>query len=250
MEFKKDIEDLKQINKNNANAEQCQDDINIETQENESNEKLPTTFEDAKNKALAEFKPKYNHSKTMYENGKDIARTIGLSEALKDNEFIDEIADAAKEEIKTDIDTDKKNSEKQNQDAFYKKHSPVLKFARMKEPCDIHLMKCTFVIAVIPYILSMVIGEIFNLIIKCFEAVNDLFNAIIGVPEYLTNEETGELLRDNDGNLITKNVKVNLLTKIIFWFCFTMICLVIVLAIIRSLTGFDIVQALKNLING
>lgn len=250
MELKKDIEELKQDVEVNIDVKQ--DSIETPTQETpQDNNKLPvTTFEDAKNQALAEFKPKYDHTKTMYENGKDIVRTIGLSEALKDDKFIGEVAEGAKKEIATDIDTDKKGAEKRNQDAFYKKHSPVLKFARMKESCDINLMKWTFAIAVIPYILSMIVGEVFNLIIRCFEAINDLFNAIIGIPEYLTNKETGELVLDDKGNPITKNVKVNLLTKIIFWFCFVMICLVVILAIVRGLTGFDVVQAIKNLIQG
>lgn len=246
MDFKSEFEEIKNDIDNSNIENENKNANNVPTTTNNT----PTTFEDAKNQALAEFKPKYDHTKTMYENGKDIVRTIGLSEALKDDKFIGKVAEGAKEEIATDIDTDKKGAEKRNQDAFYKKHSPVLKFARMKESCDINLMKWTFAIAVIPYILSMIVGEVFNLVIRCFEAINDLFNAIIGIPEYLTNKETGELVLDDKGNPITKNVKVNLLTKIIFWFCFVMICIIVVLAIVRGLTGFDVVQAIKNLIQG
>lgn len=244
MDLKSDLEEIKQDIVHQENQE-----LQVANQEEPTNN-VPTTFEDAKNQALAEFKPKYDHTKSMYENGKDIVRTIGLNEALKDNGFIGEVAEGAKKEIRTDLDTDNKKSEKENQDAFYNKHSPVLKFARMKESCDINLMKWTFAMAVIPYILSMVIGEIFNLIIRCFEAINDLFNAIIGIPEYLTNKETGELVLDDKGNPLIKSTKVNLLTKIIFWFCFVMLCIITIIAIVRGLTGFDIVKAIKNLLNG
>ena len=130
-------------------------------------EQKPKTFEEAKNQALAEFKPKYDASKTMYENGKDIAQTIGISEALKDDEFLGEIKEGAKESIRTDMDTDQKNAEIKNQEAFYKKHQPVLEFARMKEPCSLALMKWTYGFAVIPFMFAMIIGELFNLIKSC-----------------------------------------------------------------------------------
>lgn len=249
MDLKKEFEEIKQelCSENKAEVDEQPNDA-MQVQETSNN--TPVTFEDAKNQALAEFKPKYDHTKSMYENGKDIVRTIGLNEALKDDKFIGEVAEGAKKEIKTDIDTDQKDADKRNQKSFYDKHKPVLSFARMKEPCDLSLMKWTYAIAVIPYILSLIVGEIFNLIIRCFEAINDLFNAIIGIPEYYINKETGELVLDDKGNPITKTVKVNLLTKIIFWFCFVMICLVTVFAVVRGLTGFDIVQAIKNLLNG
>lgn len=227
MEFRKELEKIK---------------------ESENKQDL-SSFEEAKNQALAEFRPKYDEKKSMYENGKDIARTIGLNEALKDANFINRMKEGSQKEIETDLDTDQKNAEIENQKAFYKKHKPVLSFARMEEPCGLSLMKWTFAIAVVPYILSLIVGEIFNLIAKFFECINSLFNAIIGIPEYLTNKETGELVLDEKGNPITKGVKVNLLTKIIFWFVFVLLCLVIVFAIVKAVTGFDIINSIKNLIS-
>lgn len=244
MEFKKDLEQIKQ---DVDGATETQNDNNLPAT---SNNNAPTSFEDAKNQALAEFKPKYDTSKTMYENGKDIARTIGINEALKDGEFLNEMKEGAKENIRTDIDTDQMNADIEKQNAYYKKHKPVLSFARMKEPCDLSLMRWTYAFAVVPYIISLVIGGFFNLIGKFFECINELFNAIVGTPEYLINSTTGELVLDDKGNPIPKTVRVNLLTKIIFWLCFVMLCLVILFAIVKGVTGFDIISAIKNLIHG
>lgn len=208
----------------------------------------PKTFEEAKNEALAEFKPTYDASKTMYENGVDIAKTIGISEALKDNDFLGEVKEGAKENIRTDMDTDQKNAEIKNQEAFYKKHQPVLEFARMKEPCSLPLMKWTYGFAVIPFMIAMIFGEFFNLIKTILDCINTLFNAVLGQPEYLLDEE-GNPVKDDHGRYITKKVRVNLLTKIIFWFAFVIIALVIVFAVIKGITGFDIIQAIKSLVN-
>lgn len=211
-------------------------------------EQKPKTFEEAKNQALAEFKPKYDTSKTMYENGKDIAQTIGISEALKDDDFLGEIKEGAKESIRTDMDTDQKNAEIKNQEAFYKKHQPVLEFARMKEPCSLALMKWTYGFAVIPFMFAMIVGELFNLIKSILDCINTLFNAVLGTPEYLLDEK-GNPVKDDKGRFITKKVRVNLLTKIIFWFAFVLLSLVIIFAVVRGITGFDIVQAIKDLVN-
>lgn len=211
--------------------------------------KTPKTFEEAKDQALAEFKPKYDTSKSMYDNGKDIARTIGLSEALKDDEFLGEVKEGAKKNIRTDMDTDQKDAEIKNQEAFYKKHQPVLEFARMKEPCSLPLMKWVYGFAVIPFMFAMIIGELFNLIKSILDCINTLFNAVLGTPEYLLDEK-GNPVKDDKGRFITKQMRVNLLTKIIFWFAFVLLSLVIIFAIVKGITGFDIVQAIKSLIGG
>lgn len=250
MELKKDIEELKQDVEVNIDVKQ--DSIETPTQEtSQDNNKLPvTTFEDAKNQALQNFKPTYDSTKSMFENGKDIARTIGVSEALKDDDFIEEMKRGAQKNIRTDMNTDQNDADTKNQASYYKKYKPVLKFAKMDEPCNLSLMKWTFVFAVIPYILKLIIGGIGNVIKSFFEAINDLFNSIIGIPEYVTNPNTHELILDDKGNPITKNVKVNLLTKIVFWFLFATICVTIIFAIVKGVTGFDIVQSIKNLIQG
>lgn len=212
-------------------------------------ENKPKTFEEAKDKALAEFKPKYDNTKSMYENGKDIAKTIGLSEALKDDEFLGEVKESAKKNIRTDMDTDQKDAEIKNQDAFYKKHQPVLEFAHMKEPCSLPLMKWTYGFAVVPFMFAMIIGELFNLIKNILDCINTLFNAVLGTPEYLLDEQ-GNPVKDDKGRYITKKMRVNLLTKIIFWFAFVLLSLVIIFAVVKGITGFDIIQAIKNLISG
>ena len=204
---------------------------------------------DAKNQALQNFKPTYDTTKTMYENGKDIARTIGLNEALKDDKFLNEMKEGAQKEIRTDIDTDQKDAEIRNQEKFYKKHLPVLLFARMKEPCGLSLMKWTYAFAVIPYMVSLIIGGLFSLIAMIFSSLNDLFNTIVGSPEYYTNNQ-GELVLDKNGKPITKNVRVNLLTKILFWFLFVVASILIIFAVVKGLTGFDVIGELKNLISG
>ena len=245
------------------NLQKDLDEIKIEVREEIKNETSETmspaplveqplnsnSFEDAKNQALAEFKPKYDTNKTMYENGKDIARTIGLNEALKDNKFLNEMKEGAQREIRTDIDTDQKDAEIRNQEKFYKKHLPVLLFARMKEPSGLSLMKWTYAFAVVPYMISLIIGGLFSLIAMIFSSLNDLFNTIVGSPEYYTNNQ-GELILDKNGKPITKTVKVNLLTKILFWFLFVVGSILIIFAVIKGLTGFDIIGELKNLVRG
>lgn len=242
MELQKDSDEIK--NEQQSNVEQ-------EISENRSPVAVPNSnsFEDAKNQALAEFKPKYDTTKTMYENGKDIARTIGLNEALKDDKFLNEMKEGAQKEIRTDIDTDQKDAEIRNQEKFYKKHLPVLLFARMKEPSGLSLMKWTYAFAVIPYMVSLIIGGLFSLIAMIFSSLNDLFNTIVGAPEYYTNNQ-GELILDANGKPITKTVKVNLLTKILFWFLFVIASILIILAVIRGLTGFDVIGEIKNLVRG
>lgn len=235
MDFKEEFEEIKK-------------DI-AENEENKVSKIQPATFEDATKQALAEFKPKYNHDKTMYENGKEIVRTIGLNKALQDDGFIEEVAEGSKKEIRKDMDTDKKKAEIENQKAFYEKHKPVLLFARMKEPGGLALMKWTFGFTIVFYMISLVIGGIGNLIIKAFDCINDLFNSIVGIPQYYTNSN-GELVLDENGKPIAKSVKVNLLTKIVFWFGFVILSAVIILAIVKSLTGFDVVQAIRNLVSG
>lgn len=226
-------------------------DIENENKEQETkNAPVPKTFEDATNQALAEFKPKYDHNKTMYQNGKEIVRTIGLNKALQDDDFIEEVAEGSKDEIRNDMDADKKESEIKLQETFYRKHKPVLRFARLDEHCSLPLMKWMFAITVVPFIISLIAGAIGSLIIKAFHTINDIFNAIVGVPEYHTNKETGDLLLDENGKPIPKKVRVNLLTKILFWFGFVILCAVIVLAVVKSLTGFDVVQAIRNLVSG
>lgn len=242
MELQKDLDEIK--NEQQSNVEQ-------EISENRSPVAVPNSnsFEDAKNQALAEFKPKYDTTKTMYENGKDIARTIGLNEALKDDKFLNEMKEGAQKEIRTDIDTDQKDAEIRNQEKFYKKHLPVLLFARMKEPSGLSLMKWTYAFAVIPYMVSLIIGGLFSLIAMIFSSLNDLFNTIVGAPEYYTNNQ-GELILDANGKPITKTVKVNLLTKILFWFLFVIASILIILTAIRGLTGFDVIGEIKNLVRG
>lgn len=235
MDFKDDLKQLKQANQN----------VPVKAE----NKPAVTSFEEAKDKALSEFKPQYDTNKSMYENGKDIVKTIAVNEALKDEEFVGEIKTDVQENIKTDLDTDKKKSQFENQGAFYKKHKPVLMFARMKEPSDLALMKWTYGFAVVPYFISLIIGGIFSLVAMFFESINALFNSIIGVPEYLT-DKNGELIKDSQGNLITKNVKVNLLTKIVFWTAFAIMCLIIVLSVVKGITGFDVIKAIKKLVNG
>ncbi len=252
MDLKKDFEEIKKnIDSENIDnqAEVTNNNQQLQNIPEQPVNNAPTTFEDAKNKALAEFKPTYDTSKSMYENGKDIARTIAVSEALKDDDFINEMKEGAQENIRTDMDTDQKKAEIENQNAFYKKHKPVLMFARMKEPCDLSLMKWAYGFAVVPYILSLIVGGGFSLIAMFFESINALFNSIMGIPEYLT-DKNGELIKDNQGNFVTKNVKVNLLTKIVFWALFAFMCLVIIFAVIKAFTGFDIIQSIKTLVNG
>lgn len=242
MNLQKDLDEIKN---------EVQEEIKQETSENMSPAPVAASnsFEDAKNQALAEFKPKYDTTKTMYENGKDIARTIGLNEALKDDKFLNEMKEGAQKEIRTDIDTDQKDAEIRNQEKFYKKHLPVLLFARMKEPCGLSLMKWTYAFAVIPYMVSLIIGGLFSLISMIFSSLNDLFNTIVGSPEYYTNNQ-GELVLDKNGKPITKNVRVNLLTKILFWFLFVVASILIIFAVVKGLTGFDVIGELKNLISG
>ena len=246
MNLQKDLDEIKN---------EVREEIKNETSETMSPAPLveqplnSNSFEDAKNQALAEFKPKYDTNKTMYENGKDIARTIGLNEALKDNKFLNEMKEGAQREIRTDIDTDQKDAEIRNQEKFYKKHLPVLLFARMKEPSGLSLMKWTYAFAVVPYMISLIIGGLFSLIAMIFSSLNDLFNTIVGSPEYYTNNQ-GELILDKNGKPITKTVKVNLLTKILFWFLFVVGSILIIFAVIKGLTGFDIIGELKNLIRG
>lgn len=246
MNLQKDLDEIKN---------EVREEIKNETSETMSPAPLveqplnSNSFEDAKNQALAEFKPKYDTNKTMYENGKDIARTIGLNEALKDNKFLNEMKEGAQREIRTDIDTDQKDAEIRNQEKFYKKHLPVLLFARMKEPSGLSLMKWTYAFAVVPYMISLIIGGLFSLIAMIFSSLNDLFNTIVGSPEYYTNNQ-GELILDKNGKPITKTVKVNLLTKILFWFLFVVGSILIIFAVIKGLTGFDIIGELKNLVRG
>lgn len=242
MNLQKDLDEIKS---------EVQEETKQETSENMTPAPVPTSnsFEDAKNQALAEFKPKYDTTKTMYENGKDIARTIGLNEALKDDKFLNEMKEGAQKEIRTDIDTDQKDAEIRNQEKFYKKHLPVLLFARMKEPCGLSLMKWTYAFAVVPYMVSLIIGGLFSLIAMIFSSLNDLFNTIVGSPEYYTNNQ-GELVLDKNGKPITKNVRVNLLTKILFWFLFVVASILIIFAVVKGLTGFDVIGELKNLISG
>lgn len=244
MNLQKDLEEIKNDVQEETEKETCEQVAPVV----DNLAPAPTSFEDAKNQALAEFKPTYDKSKSIYENGKDFARTIGLSEALKDQDFIDEMKEGSKKELKTDMDTDQKKAELENQRAFYNKHKPVLQFARMKEPGGLSLMKWTFAFTIVFYMLSLVIGGIGNLIIKTFDCINDLFNSIVGIPQYYTNSN-GDLILDKDGKPIAKSVKVNLLTKIVFWFVFTILALVIVFAIVKGLTGFDIVTAIRNLFN-
>ena len=242
MNLQKDLSEIKN---------EVREETKQETSENTPATPVPisNSFEDAKNQALAEFKPKYDATKTMYENGKDIARTIGLNEALKDDKFLNEMKEGAQKEIRTDIDTDQKDAEIRNQEKFYKKHLPVLLFARMKEPCGLSLMKWTYAFAVIPYMVSLIIGGLFSLIAMIFSSLNDLFNNIVGSPEYYTNHQ-GELVLDKNGKPITKTVKVNLLTKILFWFLFVVASILIILAVIKGLTGFDVIGEIKNFIRG
>lgn len=246
MNLQKDLDEIKN---------EVREEIKNETSETMSPAPLveqplnSNSFEDAKNQALAEFKPKYDTNKTMYENGKDIARTIGLNEALKDNKFLNEMKEGAQREIRTDIDTDQKDAEIRNQEKFYKKHLPVLLFARMKEPSGLSLMKWTYAFAVVPYMISLIIGGLFSLIAMIFSSLNDLFNTIVGSPEYYTNNQ-GELILDKNGKPITKTVKVNLLTKILFWFLFVVGSILIIFAVVKGLTGFDVIGELKNLVRG
>lgn len=242
MNLQKDLDKIKN---------EVQEETKQETSENMSPATVPTSnsFEDAKNQALQNFKPTYDTTKTMYENGKDIARTIGLNEALKDDKFLNEMKEGAQKEIRTDIDTDQKDAEIRNQEKFYKKHLPVLLFARMKEPCGLSLMKWTYAFAVLPYMVSLLIGGLFSLIAMIFSSLNDLFNTIVGSPEYYTNNQ-GELVLDKNGKPITKNVRVNLLTKILFWFLFVVASILIIFAVVKGLTGFDVIGELKNLVSG
>ena len=206
------------------------------------------TFDEAKDKALAEFKPTYDASKSMYENGKDIAKTIGIREALKDDKFLDEVKEGAKENIRTDMDTDQKNADIKNQEAFYKKHQPVLEFAGQQEPCSLALMKWIFVFAVVPFMVKLIFVECVNLVKAVLDCVNKLFNAVLGTPEYLLDDK-GNPIKDDKGRYITKKMRVNLLTKVVFWFAFVLLSLVIIFAVVKGITGFDIVQAIKDLVN-
>ena len=109
-------------------------DLDGKIQKIEEEKNLPVdkdSFQDATDKALASFKPTYDNNKSMYENGKDVARTIGVRDALEDASFRDENKERAKKNIRIDSDTDQLKSEVERQEQLYRKLEPVLKFAKM-----------------------------------------------------------------------------------------------------------------------
>ena len=64
-------------------------------------EQLPVSqdFEQATQQVVANFKPNYDNKKTMYENGKDLIKTVGIRDALNDEDFRQENKEKVKENI-------------------------------------------------------------------------------------------------------------------------------------------------------
>lgn len=216
--------------------------------ENEGNE-LPLKQEKAPTQELAEFKPTYDKNKSMYENGKDFAKTMGIRDALEDDSFREENKEKVKQNLRTDANTEQIKSEIEEQKQIYNKLAPVLKFAKMEEPCDKKLMIITYAFSLIPYCLHMVLSGIFNLIASFFSGVNILFNNIFGVQEYL-RDENKKLILDDRGKPIPNGARVNLLTKILFGIIIGFIGLLLLSGIANALTGFDLIGVIKNAVTG
>lgn len=222
--------------------------------EEEKNNNVPMKvdeqdFKKATQQALSEFKPIYNNSKSLYENGKDFVKTIGIRDALEDDAFREENKEKAKQNIRTDTNTEQIRSEIEEQKQLYNKLEPVLKFARMMEPCDKRLMWLTYGFSLLPFCLFMIISDIFNLIGGIFTGLNGLFNSIFGVTEYLKDGE-GKLVLDEKKRPIPNGAKINLLTKIMFSVLIIFISLLILFGMIKALTGFDILSAIREFIVG
>ena len=207
------------------------------------------SFKKATQQALEEFKPTYNNSKSLYENGKDFVKTIGLRDALEDDKFREENKEKAKQNIRIDTNTEQIKSEIEEQKQLYNKLEPVLKFARMMEPCDKHLMWITYGFSLLPFCLCLVISDIFNLIGGVFTCLNSLFNSIFGVTDYLKDGE-GKIVLDEKKRPIPNGARINLLTKILFSVIITFISLLILFGMVKAITGFDILAAIRSFITG
>lgn len=214
-------------------------------QQKEENLPVSQDFEQATQQVVANFKPTYDNKKTMYENGKDLIKTVGIRDALDDEDFRQENKEKVKENIRTDTKTEQIKSEVEQQKELYKKYEPVLRFAKMKEPCDCKLMKRTYAWAIVPYCLYMFFSCVFNLIGGIFQSINDLFNSIFGVVTYLKDKD-GKLVLDDKGKPVPNGAKINLLTKILFGVIIGFIALLLVSGIITALTGFNLIETIKH----
>lgn len=208
---------------------------------------ITRTFEDAKNNVLENFKPQYDKDKSIYENAKDVVKTIAVGEAIKDDKFTGDMTKRVQTNIKTDQDTDQIESDIKKQNAYYKQHLPVLQFAKMKEPANLTFMKWVYFIAVVPYMLSLIIQGAFNLVSSVFSGLNDLFNMVFGIPQYLLDDK-GNLILDEYKKPYLTSVKINIVTKIIFICALVIIGILIIFALVKGLIGFDIIQYFKDLI--
>lgn len=227
-------------------------DLDGKIQKIEEEKNLPVdkdSFQDATDKVLASFKPTYDNNKSMYENGKDVARTIGVRDALEDESFRDENKERAKKNIRIDSDTDQLKSEVERQEQLYRKLEPVLKFAKMMEPCDMRLMWITYGFTLVPYCLYMIIHGLFNLISGIFSGLNILFNSIFGTTEYLRDGD-GKIVLDDKKRPIPSGTKVNLLTKILFGVIVGFVGLLILCGIIQVFTGFNLIDVIRKAVTG
>ena len=220
-----------------------------EKQKQETNNNLPAEKTEIPTQELAEFKPTYDKNKSMYENGKDFAKTMGIRDALEDDTFRQENKEKVKQNLRTDANTEQIKSEIEEQKQLYNKLAPVLRFARMEEPCDKKLMVITYGFSLIPYCLNMIISGLFNLIASFFAGLNVLFNNIFGSQEYLRDKDK-KLILDDKGKPIPSGAKVNLLTKILFSVIIGFIGVLLICGIVNAFTGFDFIGFIKNAVTG
>lgn len=196
--------------------------------------------------AVSEIKPSIDKNKTLYENAKDFAKTGGLVDALKDEDFRQENKESAKENLRVDLQTENISSKSKLANEYYNERKPVLKFMRQKEYCDIQLMKWLYRVGVVPFFIVAVIGSVFSIIGALFEGLNELFNMIFGEQVYL-KDNNGNLSKDEHGKPIIETVKVNLLTKVLFGSILVFAALMILFSMIKSIFNIDILNTLKTL---
>ena len=132
----------------------------------------------------------YDEKKTIDENASDLMELKASEQALKDNEFVETVADIKKEQIgasakaNRDIHLAKKEAERINavteiDVAFYEQWKAVLNFGGINEPTTKRFSSFMLWLITPFYILVTVFISMPITIVKClFTAINGLFEQI------------------------------------------------------------------------
>ena len=155
---------------------------------NESKNSLDATVE----------KPKFDETKSAYENTREALKMFATGKASADEDYINELAGSIQQQIKDDVTADRKigktkksteSIESQNKKAeqFYNSYKPVFEFTGLNSACGITLMKIILFVMLIPFLMIKLISGFFKLVSEFFDGLNGIFDSVTSFNKPLKN---------------------------------------------------------------